>query len=1296
MRGFRRFVGVTVVLATGLAMSGCQWFKHSNDDDSAASNPPGITIPSTTLPTPEQGSEKITLSPAQFIPLRMIAGVAYIPVIGAYSDTSFRQLREEAAALRLTPAEVEARTVRELSANIEKIKAVTKVIEAKVDGKIAYFNFSMPLADFSRLAQVQGLSRRLLINPEVHFVNGLAQLGSTKVTDEDSLGLPSGRGDTAAFSGLARIGVPTFLDKVAQDIGEQADGANVLVGVTDTGVTLHHPAFENAKGEVRIRRLREMTGEGTLYFSSTAKFAVTPIAGKDDLLQLDAEVLRTVVGVAQPIADQVDTLNLTIRVSPALRALLTAADANAKAAIFSEASLKAPDLAMDQIDINHNGKTDDQLLVLLVPGKNGAPTRLYFDPVPVADHQTDASFPDFTRFAPVGDWNQTKETLPLFSETVGFEIGDDLLSDSKGNDVKVIKAGLVGYDPGGHGSHVSGIIGARKIIQNDSDSTLARGVAPDVSLMVNRVCANNGGCSATAAIVDLAENGAEVVNMSIGGLSNFDDGYDVQGVVINRLTQVKNTLFVISAGNDGSGHQTVAAPSVSDLALSVAATASRSMIERQYQYPAIGKPVTPSKGADDDFVLFFSGRGPTAAGGFKPNIAAPGTELSSYKLNTAPGDKAGLQIMWGTSMAAPTATGAVALLLDAAKRYNAKNPGKELPIDALTLRRVIQESAKAFDVNKFNPKTKKYTAGQYTWIDEGLGLIDLPHAWDVLKAERDQRIASSVKIKNADGSTSDVAVQYEVRSLMTMANGLPYDGTQTVVIDAQGTTLTRYGRGVYFDVHGAQSLFTVQVLRSLPASVLGREDLGELQRQLITTADEFALETEIYGSKVEWVKAGTLNQAKCQASREDHLTVVGTGAVEVPGGASTPSSESSLFVCVDRSLVNQLQPGDHGAIVKAYRVAGGQREASPSFIVPVYVTVPNGILAGGTTFRVEEDIPSFAVRRHYVEIPKGTSLVKIRMEVPEAVVNGNVVDGCSGVLLTVLEGLNTGIPPELDSRPKSIAVNCNANGTALTGSRVVEYTRENPRPGLWDMNLFGRYTFSLSHVVLSVDFIKVKSSLNEVTGDEKALTGAFDITVLDGSLAFQPALNKSSYILKDLLQEVTPSIQEGDSLSVPTKAGKVFRSYSADVVSATFETGGAPGDDIDLFVRECDKEDASTCTTVGKSTGSTDVERVSVDVKAGKFYVAQVDGYSVKKANSFILRETLERQASLAEAGQLTVQLNGSTGAHVDFAFAADKSALLQDPLFISGDYSVVGSLVLRNTDGASLFKLPFEIQHAK
>ena len=110
-------------------------------------------------------------------------------------------------------------------------------------------------------------------------------------------------------------------------------------------------------------------------------------------------------------------------------------------------------------------------------------------------------------------------------------------------------------------------------------------------------------------------------------------------------------------------------------------------------------------------MFFFSSRGPTAAGGFKPNLSAPGTALSSMPLNTAIGSRGGMDILWGTSMAAPTAAGAYALLLDGVHKYNQAHLDRPLATDAVTLRGVLMQSARPFDLSRFNPETQEKLEG---------------------------------------------------------------------------------------------------------------------------------------------------------------------------------------------------------------------------------------------------------------------------------------------------------------------------------------------------------------------------------------------------------------------------------------------------------------------------------------------------------------------------------------------------------------------------------------------------------
>ena len=856
-------------------------------------------------------------------------------------------------------------------------------------------------------------------------------------------------------------------------------------------------------------------------------------------------------------------------------------------------------------------------------------------------------------------------------------------------------AAIVGFDPGNHGSHVSGIIGARKTITNDSDSTNARGVAPNTKIMVNRVCANNGGCNATEAIIDLSQHGAEVINMSLGGLGPTNDGYGVQETIINRLTLLNNTLFVISAGNSGPGRQTVGSPSVARMALSVAATASKKMIERQYQNPGTGKSSATT--AEDDFMLYFSSRGPTAAGGLKPNISAPGTELSSVQLNSAPGDRSGLDVYWGTSMAAPTVTGAVALLIDGIKRYNQKFPGKALSLDARTLHRIISASARTFDVSSYDVVSGERKQGQYSWIDQGHGMINLPAAWEALKAERDTRAAGAVF---AGSQVMDL--DYEVRVLRKSPNGEDYTGSIASPTDANGGTEPKFGRGIYLDMNSNASLIEVQIARRLPYNALQREDVGDLHRLLVTTADRFILKTVIYGSSVVWLRAGVLAGLDCDGSLVSDLTVLGLGAVDgIPGG-TTPSTglgASNLQVCLSRNLMATLPPGDHGAIIRAFRVnSDGTPESTPAFEVPVYVAVPHATMAGLAGYTVSGTAASHSVTRNYVQIPEGTSVVKITLEVPAPKVAGNQVTGCAGVKLVVLEGQNTAEPAEL--KLNSRAQNCLKNGEVATASkRVVSYSRMNPRPGLWDIHVFGQAMFKDSPYTLTVEFAKVSTSITAIEGDPSALTGSMLFDIVDSSMAAIPSTLKSEFALTGLAQKQIPTIKDKESLILANVDGAKGRTYDSTTASVNFSTGGAAGSDLDLEVLECTDgaNIPDSCKQIGGSGGATDVESFDFVPMPGKLYAARIIGYEVVSLQT-PLETTFEfietRKFGTQDPGTLTIAAvaGASDKFKVDYAFDLAASLILRDPCFTSSPCSAIGNLTVKDDAGASLVRVPVAI----
>ncbi|MGZ2359342.1 S8 family serine peptidase [Streptomyces sp. 372A] len=185
-------------------------------------------------------------------------------------------------------------------------------------------------------------------------------------------------------------------------------------------------------------------------------------------------------------------------------------------------------------------------------------------------------------------------------------------------------------DDNGHGTHVASTIAG-------VDGTY-RGVAPDASLAVGKVCDNTGTCptSALLAGIDWAVNTvhAKVVNLSLGGPA---DETDPAIAVINDLSASTGTLFVVAAGNDGEfGTGSVGAPAIANAALAVGAVDS------------------------EDELAPFSSRGPRPSdNAVKPDLTAPGVAIVAAKMGGGHTAKS------GTSMATPHVAGSAALVAQA-------------------------------------------------------------------------------------------------------------------------------------------------------------------------------------------------------------------------------------------------------------------------------------------------------------------------------------------------------------------------------------------------------------------------------------------------------------------------------------------------------------------------------------------------------------------------------------------------------------------------------------------------------
>ncbi|MEV5430007.1 S8 family peptidase [Streptomyces sp. NPDC052701] len=197
-------------------------------------------------------------------------------------------------------------------------------------------------------------------------------------------------------------------------------------------------------------------------------------------------------------------------------------------------------------------------------------------------------------------------------------------------------------DKVGHGTHVASIAAGT----GAKSGGKYKGVAPGAKVLNGKVLSDEGYGNDSEILAGMewaAAQGADVVNMSLGGGDTPE--VDPLEAAVNKLSAEKGVLFAIAAGNEGDfGEQTVGSPGSAAAALTVGAV------------------------DDKDKLAGFSSRGPGLDGALKPDVTAPGVDITaaSAKGNDIAkevGEKpAGYMSISGTSMATPHVAGAAAIL----------------------------------------------------------------------------------------------------------------------------------------------------------------------------------------------------------------------------------------------------------------------------------------------------------------------------------------------------------------------------------------------------------------------------------------------------------------------------------------------------------------------------------------------------------------------------------------------------------------------------------------------------------
>jgi len=462
------------------------------------------------------------------------------------------------------------------------------------------------------------------------------------------------------------------------------DGRGVTIGVLDSGIDLAHPALQKTS-----------TGQRKIIDTFTATDPVTEgslVAGGDATW---LPMIQDATGPTFP-ANKKATYRGSSWTLPA---------GAFKIRTLDEAGTDLPGGEVAG-DVNRDGDTTDRIGVLLDQRT---------DEVRV-DTDDDKDFTDETPMRPfrerfdqgvLGVDRSGTDVVEAMPFTVDVRKDQSLAPLDSAASYDFVDIGLMS---GAHGTHVAGITAA-----NDMFGGAMDGQAPGATLVAARACSFGPGCTAAAltdGMAELAANrGVDIINMSIGGLPALNDGDNARARLYDRIIAA-GVQIVISAGNSGNALNTIGDPSVATDVVSVGASISKETWKANY-----GSDVAFSKG-----MLTFSSGGPREDGGFKPNITAPGSAISTTP-TWQPGGAvaeagyalpAGYSMFNGTSMSSPQTAGAMALMLSAAAQEDV------VSTSPASLRAAVYSTAVR------NPSVPTFLQGH--------GEIDVAAAYAMLKA----------------------------------------------------------------------------------------------------------------------------------------------------------------------------------------------------------------------------------------------------------------------------------------------------------------------------------------------------------------------------------------------------------------------------------------------------------------------------------------------------------------------------------------------------------------------------------
>jgi Subtilisin-like serine proteases len=243
------------------------------------------------------------------------------------------------------------------------------------------------------------------------------------------------------------------------------------------------------------------------------------------------------------------------------------------------------------------------------------------------------------------------------------------------------------YDDNGHGTHVSGIIAGN----GSASRGKYVGMASEAKL-VGVKALNKDGEGNTSDVISALEwcmdnqktYNIRAINLSLGSAAQESAREDPLCRAVSAAW-ASGIVVCVAAGNDGPNVRTINTPGITANAITVGNLDDKG-----------------TEDLSDDVISDSSSRGPTIDNSTKPDLLAPGTNITSLRAG------GGYRSLSGTSMATPMVTGAVAQILQKSPNFkpdqvktmlqrNARNMGMQstfMGSGALAIAGIFEEPKK--------------------------------------------------------------------------------------------------------------------------------------------------------------------------------------------------------------------------------------------------------------------------------------------------------------------------------------------------------------------------------------------------------------------------------------------------------------------------------------------------------------------------------------------------------------------------------------------------------------------------